>query len=106
MLGMARLPNLTVKLTSIASRSLTGYPFVETHDLIRRAYGAYGPERLLWGADHTQQLARNRATYREQLDLFRVALDWLSDDDRRLILGENACRVFGWPAGVASTEVR
>ncbi|MCS6801516.1 MAG: amidohydrolase family protein [Chloroflexota bacterium] len=106
MLGLARFPNLWVKLTAIASRSLTGYPFVETHELLRAVYAAYGPSRMLWGTDHTQQLARRRATYAEQLDLIRLALDFLSATDRRLILGENAAALYGWPAGVGSTSLR
>jgi predicted TIM-barrel fold metal-dependent hydrolase len=106
MLGLARFPNVWVKLTSIASRSRSGYPFPETHDLIHAAYDAFGPERLLWGTDHTQQLARGRATYQEQVDVFREALDFLSADDRRQILGENAARLYRWPEGVASTALR
>jgi predicted TIM-barrel fold metal-dependent hydrolase len=106
MLGLARFPNLWVKLTALASRSRTGYPFVETHELVRAAYNHYGPERLLWGTDHTQQLARQRATYQEQVDLVRIALDFLSVEDRRRILGENAAALYGWPAGVASTALR
>jgi L-fuconolactonase len=105
MLRLARFPNVWVKLTSIASRSRTGYPFVETHELIRAVYDAFGPARMLWGTDHTQQLARQRATYREQLDLFRRELDFLTTDDRRLILGENAAALYGWPAGVGSTSL-
>lgn len=98
MLTLARHPGVAVKMSTLGSRSLTGYPFVETHGMVRRVYDTYGPERMFWATDHTQQMKRNRATYQEQLDLFRVALDFLSARDRELILGEAAQRYLGWPA--------
>lgn len=104
-LTLARFPNVTVKLSTLASRSMTGYPFVETHTMIKQAYEAFGPDRLLWGTDHTQQLARNRSKYDEEVDLIRKAVDFLTDEERGWILGANACRIYGWPEGVKSTDL-
>jgi predicted TIM-barrel fold metal-dependent hydrolase len=105
-LALARYPQLVAKISTLPARSTTGYPFSEVHDLARRAYEAFGPERLLWGSDHTQTLGRGRATYAEELRLFTEALDFLDDQERRAMLGENALHYLRWPADVRSTGVK
>jgi hypothetical protein len=59
----------------------------------------------MWGSDHTQIMARNKGTYVEQVDLFRKAVDFLTDSDREWVLGRAASEYLGWPPGVPSTAV-
>jgi predicted TIM-barrel fold metal-dependent hydrolase len=94
-LGLARHPRLLTKLSTLPARSRSGYPFPEVHELARRAYDAFGPERLLWGSDHTQTLGRGRASYAEEVRFVAEALDFLTEPDRRAILGANALRFLG-----------
>ena len=56
---------------------------------------AFGAERLLWGSDHTQTLGRGRASYEEEVRFVAEALDFLSAEEKRSILGENARRFLG-----------
>jgi predicted TIM-barrel fold metal-dependent hydrolase len=105
LLALSRYPNVAVKLSTVASRSTVGYPFPEVHDLLRAVIETFGPRRCFFGSDHTQQLARNKASYQQEVDLFRVALPFLSDDDRAWILGRAAADYLGWPEGVPSTAV-
>lgn len=96
--SLARHPQLVLKLSTLPGRSTEAFPFADTHHLARHAYDTFGPERLLWGTDHTQTLGRGRATYDEEVRLVREGLDFLSDADREAILGENALRSLRWPA--------
>jgi predicted TIM-barrel fold metal-dependent hydrolase len=105
LLALARYPNVAVKLSTAASRSAKGYPFPEIHELIYSVIDAYGPRRSFFATDHTQQLTRGRATYRQEVDLFRKELRFASEADRSLVLGEAAADYLGWPDGVLSTEL-
>ena len=103
-LSLSRFPHVAVKLSTLASRSRERSPFPDVHGLLRRLVDEYGPGRLLWASDHTQQLARGRARYPEELELVRAALADLPAHELALVLGGNAARYLGWPAGAPSTE--
>lgn len=104
-LSLARFPHVAVKLSTLASRSREDSPFADMHGLVRRLHAAYGPRRLLWASDHTQQLARGRARYPEELELVRAALADLPAAELDRVLGGNAAEYLGWPAGAPSTEL-
>lgn len=93
LLSLARYPNVRVKVTSAPSYSTQEYPYANIHPYLRRIYDAFGPRRLLWGSDIT----RLHGTYRQCLDLFREALDFLSADDREWILGKALAETLNWP---------
>ena len=102
-LSLARFPQVAVKLSTLASRSRQRSPFADVHGLIRRLLGEFGPGRLLWASDHTQQLARGRARYPQELALVRAALAELPDRELSLVLGGNAAEYLAWPAEIPST---
>ncbi|GIW06608.1 MAG: amidohydrolase [Dehalococcoidia bacterium] len=105
LLALERYPNVAVKLSTAASRSRQGYPFPEVHELLRTVIETFGPRRCFFGTDHTQQLARKKATYQQEVDLFRSALPFLSDEDRSWVLGRAAADYLGWPPGIPSTAL-
>ena len=104
-LSLARFPHVAVKLSTLASRSRRRSPFADVHGLVHRLLREFGPGRLLWASDHTQQLARGRARYPEELALVRAALADLPDRELALVLGGNAARYLGWPAGIPSVDL-
>lgn len=53
------------------------------------------PRRLPWGSDRTQTLGRGRASYSQKVRFVAKTLDFLSESDRRAILGDNALRFLG-----------
>ena len=53
-----------------------------------------GPDRLLWGADAPGMLWM--LTYQQMLDVVRLHCHSLNDEQRRLILGENALQAYPW----------
>jgi predicted TIM-barrel fold metal-dependent hydrolase len=105
LLALARYPNVAVKLSTLPSRSRLGYPCPDVHALVMRVVATFGAERCFFGTDHTQQRARGRATYRQEVDLFRQALPFANERERQLVLGEAAAAYLGWPAGVPSTTL-
>ncbi|MEA2512532.1 MAG: hypothetical protein QOJ59_2019 [Thermomicrobiales bacterium] len=72
------------------------YPFVECRDAAKFLYEEYGATKLVWGSDVPN--VERYCTYRqshEYLDTY----EFLSSEDRRLILGGNLERLFGLGEG-------
>ena len=93
LLGLAHHPRVVLMVSSVPCFSNEAYPFRDLHPFLERIFDAYGPRRLLWGADRS----RLTSTYRECLDLFREALKFLSSEDKEWILGKAVTHVFRWP---------
>jgi len=93
LLRLAPYPRVAVKMTSVPDSSAEDYPFADLTFGIRRIYDAFGPRRMLWGSD----LSGLSCSYRECLDQFRLALDFLTQEDRAWILGRAAASVLKWP---------
>jgi predicted TIM-barrel fold metal-dependent hydrolase len=72
------------------------YPFAECREAARFLYEEYGPARIVWGSDapNVERYCSYRQSH-EYLDTY----EFLSDEDRRLILGGNLERLFGLGAG-------
>lgn len=94
--ALARHPLLVLKLSTLPARSSDSFPFADTHRLAQHACETFGPERLLWGTDHTQTLGRGRATYSEEVRLVSEGLGFLNAIERDAILGGNALRYLDW----------
>jgi predicted TIM-barrel fold metal-dependent hydrolase len=73
------------------------YPFVECRDAARFLYEEYGPRKLVWGSDVPN--VERYCTYRQSHD-YLDSYDFLSPEDRRLILGQNLERLFRLDAAV------
>jgi predicted TIM-barrel fold metal-dependent hydrolase len=95
--ALARHPLVVLKLSTLPGRSREAFPFADTHRLARHAYDTFGPERLMWGTDHTQTMGHGGASYVDELRLVREGLDFLSAAERDAILGGNALRYLRWP---------
>ena len=93
LLALARYPNVAVMVSSAPCFSAEPYPFRDLHTPLKRIYEAFGPRRMLWGAD----LSRLTGTYRECLDLFRCELDFLAAEDKDWILGRALAEMLRWP---------
>ena len=79
--GLARLPNVHMRTSLHNPSKERRPPFCDMWPYLRRAYDAYGPQRLLWG------------NFYEFL-LMAEIIDFFSVDDRRWILGGNAERLY------------
>jgi L-fuconolactonase len=92
MLALARYPHIYGKLTSLPTYTHEQYPFPRLTPYLEQAYGAFGPERLMWGTDYSR--IRN-TTYQECLDHVR-GLDFLSESDKEWILGKAVVQALNW----------
>ena len=93
LLALSRLPNVSVKAEAAAMFSSDAYPFKNIHPYLKQIFDTYGPHRLFWGSD----LTRSKISYKQSIDFFNQELNFLSDKDRRLIMGEAICKWIGWP---------
>jgi len=93
LLRFAARPRVCVKVSSVPNFSAEPYPHRDIYPYLRRIYDAFGPRRLFWGSDIT----RLSGSYRDCLRLFQEGLDFLSEDDRRLILGGALAEALNWP---------
>ena len=69
------------------------YPFPSAVCAIREAVNLVGMEKLMWGSDYPRTITA--ITYRMSYD-FVLKTPELSDNEKRLFLGENARRFYGF----------
>lgn len=69
------------------------YPFPSAVCAIREAAGLVGMEKLMWGSDYPRTIIA--ITYRMSYD-FIIKSDELTDEEKRLLLGDNARRFYGF----------
>ena len=91
-LALARHANVAVKASALPCATTAPYPFAPLHEPIRRVVAAFGPERVFWGTD----LSRLPCPYRQAVTLFTEELDFLTDSDKALIMGEGIRAWLGW----------
>ena len=93
LLGLAKHPNVAVKVTGQAGYAEDEYPFRSLHPHLHRCFDAFGPERMFWGTDIT----RMPCSWRQCVTLFTEELPWLNGRDLDLVMGEALCNWVGWP---------
>ncbi len=69
------------------------YPYPTAMEKIREAADMVGIEKLMWGSDYPRTITA--ITYKMSYD-FVLKSTLLSDEEKRLFLGENAVRFFGF----------
>jgi predicted TIM-barrel fold metal-dependent hydrolase len=69
------------------------YPYPLHTKVIKTIYEEVGAERLLWGSDMPN--IYRTCTYQQCLDLVRLHFDFLREEEKSLLLGGNAARLFG-----------
>lgn len=90
----AKYPNVAVKLSAIPGFSDEPYPFRDMTVHLRRLFDAFGPRRCFWGTDLTHQ--RGKYPYRQYLTHVTEELDFLSDDDRKWVMGDAILDFLNW----------
>jgi len=95
LLKLAALPNVAVKATGAPGYSGEAYPFPIMQSYLKQIFDAFGPSRMFWGTDITKM----PCSWRECVEMFTHELNWLNDDDKRLIMGEAICQWWGWDRG-------
>src|SRR5262249_19877226 len=94
LLELNRYDNVFLKASGFHHFSRCGFPFDDCHALLRAAYDAFGPKRILWGSDYPHVLVSGG--YAHSLAVLRAALPQVGEGERELILRENATALY-WP---------
>ena len=92
LLALAKHPNVAVKATGAPGYSAESYPFPVMQTYVRQIFDAFGPQRTFWGTDITKM----PCSWRDCITMFTEELPWLSEDDKRLVMGDAVCAWWGW----------
>ena len=89
---LSRYPNVAVKASGLPAHSTEPFPYKNLHGYLRRIFDAFGPRRTFWGSD----LTRMPCSYGQCITLFTEELPWLSQADKRQVMGLALCDWLGW----------
>jgi predicted TIM-barrel fold metal-dependent hydrolase len=92
MLALAKLPNVSVKLSGAPSTSTQPYPYRNIHKYLQRIVETFRPDRCFWGTDIT----RMPCTYRECVTMFTEEMPWLKGRDLERVMGGAIVDWLGW----------
>ena len=92
LVALAKHPNVAVKATGAPGYSAEAYPYPIMQTYLRQIYDAFGPRRMFWGTD----ISKMPCSWRQCVTMFTEELPWLSEDDKRLVMGDALCAWWGW----------
>ncbi|MDZ4801530.1 MAG: amidohydrolase family protein [Bryobacteraceae bacterium] len=89
--ALAKVPNIVMKVSGLRYSSREEFPHKDLQPLLRQAFDAFGPDRLIWGSFGTkpESFASCEAIWKEHFGFVSAA-------DRRKIRYENGRRLFGF----------
>lgn len=88
-LQLAKLPQVYMKYSGVNYSSKEKFPFRDAQPIVRKAYDAFGPDRMIWGG-----LGMNMAEFRQQSELLEQMFAFASEADKAKIRGLTAKRLF------------
>lgn len=86
----ADTPNVYFKITEINMERFDAEGVRAAH-VVRRMVDEFGPDRVMWGSDVGQSMLW---TYEQKAAMARAAADFLTEDEARAFLHDNAARVY------------
>ncbi len=95
-LDLARHPNVLMKISDVHSRSHEQFPHADMHEVVKMAISEFGIERCMWGTGYPgyHRVEHGWPTLDGELRIVREGFDWLNDQERAMLLGDNAARVW------------
>lgn len=98
-LALAQFPNVALKWSHAPRLSAGAYPYPDVLDMLLRVVEAFGPQRVMWGSDHTQ--SRDHHSWAESLYYIRDTTE-LSPEEKGWILGRSLRAILQWPASAGA----
>jgi predicted TIM-barrel fold metal-dependent hydrolase len=92
--GLAKYPNVSVKMSASPGVSVEPYPYRDVADYLHRVFDAYGPQRCYWGTDLTNTFTKG--TYRQRITHFTEELPFLSESDKDWVMGRAVLQRLNW----------
>lgn len=95
-LALAKHPNVYIKISDVHNRSKQDFPHSDMLGIVRKAVEAFGVDRILWGTGYPgyHRTKHNWPPLAEELRIVVEAFDFLSDEERDNMLGNNAARLW------------
>lgn len=95
LMSLSRFEQVHIMWAGFHAYSSEPYPYADSHPYLRRCLDSFGADRIMWSGDW----ARNRAArpfdyYATEVRLVQSELDFLTERDRRAVLGGTAKRLF------------
>jgi predicted TIM-barrel fold metal-dependent hydrolase len=90
---LAAHPTIRVKISAYYALGLKKPPYHDLVPMIKRLYESYGAERLMWASDCPYQLTEPN-TYAASIALIRDHIDFVTPEERRLLLRTTAESTF------------
>ncbi len=84
-------PNVLFKITEINMERFAAAGVRPAH-VVRRMVDSFGPDRLMWGSDVGQSM---RWSYADKTAMGRAAADFLTAEEAKGFLHDNAARAYG-----------
>jgi predicted TIM-barrel fold metal-dependent hydrolase len=98
MFRLKRFPQVWVSASEPYEISLSKqYPYRDTYPFFKATYEEFGGRQLIWGTGYPRP--RWELPMDKELEFVNEALDFYTAEDRELILGRNALRIWKFPKG-------
>lgn len=94
LLDLAQFPRVYVKISHTWSISQADYPWIDTHEMVKRVYHTFGGSRIMWGTDWPVCLGK--ATYAQTLSVVKDKMDFFTPEDREWVLGKTALQLWNF----------
>lgn len=96
MFPLKRFSQVWVSASEPYELSLTKrFPYQDTYPYFKAVYDEFGPEQLIWGTGYPPP--RWELPMDKELAFVDEFLDFYTDQDRELLLGRNALRIWKFP---------
>jgi len=92
LLALAQFEQVYVKASALGYMSGEPYPHRDILEFVRRAFDAYGPQRMMWGTD--TPMSQDPNTLPDAMRLIDLALPDASHEDRAQIMGGTAAQLW------------
>jgi len=96
LIALKRFPNVFVKIFAHLVAFAPAISVLDSQELVKRLYDAYGPRRLMWGTDWP--IIEPVAKYEAGAHVVRDDMKFLNAEDKSWMLSKTIERV--WPFGV------
>lgn len=96
MFRLKKFPQVWISASEPYELSLgKDFPYRDTFPFFKAVYEEFGGRQLIWGTGYPQP--RWELPMDKELEFVQRSLDFYTPEDRRLILGENALRIWKFP---------
>ncbi len=103
MFRLKKFPQVWISASEPYEISLERFPYRDTWPFFKAVYEEFGGKQLIWGTGYPRP--RWELPMDKELEFVDSVLDFYTSEDRKLLLGENALRIWKFPPSQESSRV-